>query len=157
MRAYARLNNYAYVGGNPISFVDPKGLQFFPYSRNLNTRPSSGQRMPDGVAMRLNVYWGGVTAGAGVGIAGPYVVAGGVSLTPEAIAAGVSLAKKGADACKTPEFQQGVLRACITLGVCSKDKPDQWVDDLQRLQQIVEGSVREAQQRGTIIYPKPGP
>jgi RHS repeat-associated protein len=149
------ISTYAYVGGNPISNIDPDGLQFLPYSRNINTRPSSGQRLPDGVAQRLNVYWGGATGGAAVGIAGPYVVAGGVLLTPEVIAAGIATAKKGADACKTPEFQQGVLRACLTLGICSKDKPDQWVDDLQRLQQTVEGSIREAQQRGSIIYPRP--
>jgi RHS repeat-associated protein len=149
------MNTYAYVGGNPVSDIDPEGLQFFPYSRNLNTRSTSGQRLPDELAMRLNVYWGGATAGAAVGIVGPYVVAGGVSLTPEAIAAGIATAKKGADACKTPEFQQGVLRACIALGVCSKDKPDQWVDDLQRMRPIVEGSMREAQQRGAIIYPRP--
>lgn len=105
--------------------------------------------------MRLNVYWGGATAGATVGIAGPYVIAGGVSLTPEAIAASIAAAKKGGEACKTPEFRQGVLRGCIALGVCKDDQPDQWVEDLQRLQQIVEGSMREAQQRGVIIYPKP--
>lgn len=152
------LNTYAYAGGDPISFIAPDGMQFLPYSRNLNKRSTSGQRLPDGVAMRLNVYWGGATGGAAVGIVGPYVVAGGVSLTPEAIAAGIAAAKKGADACKTPEFQQGVLRACITLGVCNKnDQPDQWVDDLQRLQQIVEGSMREASQRGKITYPKSGP
>ena len=146
---------YAYVGGNPVMWVDPEGLQFFPYSRNLNTRSTSGQRLPDGVAMRLNVYWGGATAGAAVGIAGPYVIAGGVSLTPEALAAAVSAAKKSADVCKTKEFQEGVLRACLAVGVCSKDKPDQWVSDLERLQRMVEGSVREAQQRGTIIFPRP--
>ncbi|UBB26018.1 hypothetical protein LAG73_02710 [Pseudoxanthomonas japonensis] len=149
------LNTYAYVGGNPVMWVDPEELQFFPYSRNLNTRSTSGQRLPDGVAMRLNVYWGGATAGAAVGIAGPYVIAGGVSLTPEALAAAVSATKKSADVCKTKEFQEGVLRACLALGVCSKDKPDQWVNDLERLQRMVEGSVREAQQRGTIIFPRP--
>ncbi|NIJ70315.1 RHS repeat-associated core domain-containing protein [Xanthomonas sp. 60] len=152
------LSTYAYVGGNPLNAIDPLGLQFFPFSRNLNTRSSSGQRLPDGVAMRLNVYWGGATAGAAVGIAGPYVIAGGVSLTPEAIAAGSAAAKKGVEACKTPEFRQGVLRGCIALAVCKDDKPDQWVGDTQRIKEVGEGSMREAQQRGIIVYPKrPGP
>gem|GEM_PF-6440360 len=149
------LNSYAYVGGNPVSYIDPEGLQFLPCSRNLNTRPSSGRRIPDEVAMRLNVYWGGVAIGGVAGITGPYVIAGGVSLTPEAVAVAANAARSSADFCKTKEFQEGVLHACLVMGLCSKEKPDQWPSDVERMQRVIEGSIREANQRGTTIYRGP--
>jgi hypothetical protein len=49
------ISTYLYVGGNPTGFVDPDGLQFLPYSRNLNTR--TPHRLPDGFARRL--HWSG--------------------------------------------------------------------------------------------------
>lgn len=101
------------------------------------------------------MYWGGATAGAAVGIVGPYVFVSGVALTPQTIAAAISATRKSAEFCRAKEFQEGVLRACLAHGVCSKDKPDQWVDDLQGLQRIVEGSIRESRQRGTLIDSRP--
>lgn len=121
----------------------------------MNTRSSSSRRLPDDFALQLSVYWGGATVGAAVGTAAPYVLVGSVKLTPQAISLAIIAAKKGADFCESGGAQENVLRACIALGICDRDKPDQWVDDLHRLQRIVEATTREAQRNGTIIYPKP--
>jgi len=47
---------------------------------------------------------------------------------------------------------------CVALGVCAPGREgllDPWPTDVVRIQQLREGMLREAGQRGGIVYPKP--
>lgn len=149
-------NTYAYADSNPISNVDPDGLQFLPYSRNLNTRSSSGQRIPDDVALRLNAYWAGATGGAALGIAGPYAASGAVSLTPQATAAALAAAKKAGDFCASDGGKQAILNVCIATSLCSdqSNPPDDWVRDQRAYDAVREAGRTEARQRGRVVFPR---
>ncbi|WP_161786901.1 RHS repeat protein [Noviluteimonas dokdonensis] len=132
----AGVNTYGYAGMNPISNIDPDGLQFLPYSRNLNTRPDYA--IPEEVAQRLNVVWGIAAAGAATAVYTPAVV-GGAIMTPAAVA-GVG------NACKSPAAQNAALRICIGLHVCAPGK-DGVADDLFQHQNQLR-MIREQSERG---------
>ncbi|PJK05398.1 hypothetical protein CO612_03985 [Lysobacteraceae bacterium NML71-0210] len=131
------INPYAYVDGNPISFVDPEGLQFLPYTRNLNTRSTSGRRIPDDVALQLNYYWAGATTGAAISVYGAYTISGAAIAAPETTATAINI-------CRTPQAKETLLNACVFLGTCSPgtSQPRQWLQHMQMRQEIKERSTR---------------
>jgi len=102
--------------------------------------------------MRLNATWGLATTGAAVSVYAPAAVGAGI-MAPEAAAAAARAAKQ---TCENPQVRETAFNICITLGVCTKDPPDQWVEHTQMLREISEGIQREASKRGGVItYPKP--
>lgn len=130
------LSTYTYASSSPYEYIDPEGLQFFPYSRNLNRK--DGHRIPDDVALQMNHAIGGTLV---VGAGSYFTVVGGVAtamVAPEVFSAGVAI-------CRSDGAKKAALRACIALGTCSPSKndlPDKWVQDVRMLQLIREQSRR---------------
>jgi hypothetical protein len=129
--------------------VDPEGLQFFPYSRNLNKRDA--HRIPDGVAQRMNVVWGIGTVGAAASVYSPVWTAGGM--------AGQRAGTAAVAACKSEQVRNALIEGCIALGSCFGSSPTnppttQRYEHYQQNQQIGENSKREAKDVWKIIFPR---
>ena len=128
------LSTYAYADTNALINADSDGLQFFPYSRNLNTR--SPHRIPDQVAKEMNTVWGVATTGATVGTVGPMVISGAVTGAPAATSAAWNMT---ANVCKSPEVRDTVFNVCVLLGVCVLERgPSRWVEHIKTSREISE-------------------
>jgi RHS repeat-associated protein len=145
------ISTYAYANSDPLANIDPDGLQFFPYSRNLNTRPA--HRIPDQVALEANVVWGVATVGATVGTAGPIVISGTVYGAPVAASAAWNMT---ANVCKSPQARETALNVCVLIGVCVLERgPSRWVEHVKTAREISDTSRRGGLRRTINVTPKP--
>ncbi len=145
------VSTYSYADNNALINMDPDGLQFFPYSRNLNTRPP--YRIPDQVAREANAVWGVATVGATVGTVGPIVISGSVTGAPAAASAAWNTT---ANVCKSKKAREAALDLCVVIGLCLSPggSPRSWIEHQRRVQEMTE-SARRAPRRTINVAPKP--
>ena len=102
-------NLYVYAGNNPVMNIDPEGLQFLPYSRNLNRTSVHPYRIPDGLAQQLNVPY---VVGAGIGVLASPPIAGTLG----------TLGARTVAACVTDEAKELVLHCSIAWMCIAKEE-----------------------------------
>jgi len=114
-------NLYVYADNNPVMNIDPEGLQFLPYSKNLNRTPAHPHRIPDSLAHQLNTPY---VVGAGLGVLSSPPIAG--SLGVVGARAATCVAEEGAS----------LLVGCAIAGACYLNNEPQYVNDRQRIEQV---------------------
>ncbi|WP_231118116.1 RHS repeat-associated core domain-containing protein [Lysobacter silvisoli] len=147
------INSFAYAAGNPLENSDPEGLQFLPYSRNLNRKSTNPGRIPDGAAQRLNVVWGVGAAGGSAAVYAPPAM-GAAAMAPAAAAAVGQATKK---VCESPAAQEALYVTCVAIGVCQGVRPSlRRIEQRDRLLEVTEGLRRDSRiLRPGQVPPKP--
>ena len=115
------------VKPTPLPEYTPSGIRALYSCHELGTCVPLDQ-------VRRGDQWlvGGVAATAGAGALVAGCVAGGCAAI--------------AGAAQSPAAQDMALRACVITGLCTGNHPDQWVNDVQRVQRIGEAATRAGQQ-----------
>ncbi len=149
------LNTYAYVGGNPVSLVDPMGLQ----EEAMFGRPYSFFRLTTFDAARRDVSIDQAVRNGHL-TRTVTMPAAGIALAPSALAVLGTLVEPAGAACGAIAQNQAVretaFAACVTLAICDGRSVRQYAADRDRIQQMAIGISREASRWRQILIPRSG-